>query len=425
MTVGRDVAVAPAPAPGARSADVLVGRRPVSAVVVVVIVALQRLVVPGTGVSLVVPVTFVALVLLGLKGQLVVDARRGILYLVAVAACTAATLCSGTVFGATTSLTSLGLLLAVWLPLCFRLVDGLRAQFPRCLELFGKLMLVAAVVCVLQLVVQVAGLRWGDPLTVLPAGWTAADFNLTYPIYYGSSILKSNGFLFLEPSFASQFLAMAILVQILLGRQRWRIPVLAAGLLTTVSGTGIVLLAVGLAVLVVRRGGAWAARAVLAVVVAVVAVAVSPLAGLFAERALETAEAGSSGNTRFVTPFVTVGHAVLADDSILLVGRGAGSVTRDAVFNPPGVAVNYTAVPKLVAEYGIVAAGCFLAFLATVLLWRVPSPTLGIAALVMVLLLSGALLQATVVHLCWLLTGLFGGGPGERRPVVLPTSSSS
>ncbi len=86
-------------------------------------------------------------------------------------------------------------------------------------------------------------------------------YNYSYEIYYGSSILKSNGVVFLEASFASQFLALAIIVQILLGGGRLRLVLFGAALVSTLSGTGLLLLAAGLALLAVRRGGQWATRA--------------------------------------------------------------------------------------------------------------------------------------------------------------------
>ena len=65
------------------------------------------------------------------------------------------------------------------------------------------------------------------------------------------------------------------------------------------------------------------------------------------------------------------------------------------------------------------AALLFLAFVLTVFLVRIPSPTIGFAACMLFLVLSGSLLQPPIVVLCWALTGLFAAGPPSivRFPV--------
>ena len=93
---------------------------------------------------------------------------------------------------------------------------------------------------------------------------------------------------------------------------------------------------------------------------------------------------------------------------MFLVGRGAGTVDSDVgFFNPQGLLVNYPALPKFIVEYGVPTALVFLAFVLTVLLRNVPSPTLGLMAATVYFVLSGSLLQPQTVYLCWLLTGLF------------------
>ncbi len=405
------------PAPGAaapRRAVRIAAGIPLAAVyaLIVTIVMFQRIVIPGTAVSVALPVAFLVLVALAARGQLEADVSRTALYFSFVAAALVATVAASGGEGPAPSVTSLLLLLVLYIPLCFRTRRRLREQFPRVLAFYQKTMVVAAVFCVLQTAVQFAGVSYTDLFTsVLPAQVLAADYNTTYPIYYGSPILKSNGFVFLEPSFASQFLALAIVVHLLIGGPRWRLVLFGAALAATVSGTGIALLAVGLVVLAVRRGGRWTARALGASFLVVVVVALTPLGALLGERVGESDDANSSGNARFVAPYVSVADAIGRDEQVFLAGRGAGTVDVDtAFFNPQGLLVNYPALPKFVGEYGVPAALVFLAFILTVLLRNVPSPTLGLMAVAFYFVLSGSLLQPQTVFLCWLLTGLFAGG---------------
>ncbi|MGH3565065.1 MAG: hypothetical protein ACRDRH_03340 [Pseudonocardia sp.] len=374
------------------------------------LIVFQRFVVPGTVVSIVLPLTFLVLGSLALRGHVVADASRTVLYLAAMAACSVASLLATTWGGLAMSLNSLALLAVIYLPCCTRVSAPLRRRFPEVLEFFQRVMIVAAVACIAQWVAQMAGWQFEDLLDFVPPQmlWSSADFNLSYPLYYGSPIYKSNGVVFLEASFASQFLALAIIIQVLLGGSRWRLVIFGAGLLTTFSGTGIVLLAGGLLVLGMRRGGRWAIRVAAAVVVVVVAVSATPAGELLADRSTETSAGGSSGNARFVAPYEQVFLASYTDASALLVGRGAGSVTRDIeFFNPLGVPANYPVLPKIIGEYGLLASLILLMFLLTLFLGRVPSITLGLMTCLLVFVLSGALLQPPIVYLGWLLTGIF------------------
>lgn len=401
-----------APPPQPRRIARLAERVPLASVylLIVTITLFQRFVVPGTVVSVALPVAFLVLVGLAARGQLKADVTRVALYLAAVAASLLCTVAVSAGSGPAPSFTSLLLLLVLYIPLCFRVKDRLRDQFPRVLEFFQRIMLVGAVFCVLQTAVQLAGVGYEDLFDAyLPPTLIFTEYNTTYPIYYGSPILKANGVVFLEPSFASQFLAIAIIVQLMLDGRRWgRLALFGTALLATVSGTGIALLGVGLVVLAVRRGGRWTARALTAAFLVGLAVSLTPVGALLAERTGESSTSGSSGNARFVAPYVVIADAIGRDESVFLVGRGAGTVDSDVgFFNPRGLLVNYPALPKFIGEYGVPTALVFLAFILTVLLRNVPSPTLGLMAATVYFVLSGSLLQPQTVYLCWLLTGLF------------------
>ncbi len=384
---------------------------------VVTLVVFQRFVVPGTSISIAVPVVFAALVVMAVRGDIVADVTRTALYLAAMAACVLATLLSSVWVGSEPSLNSLLLLSVIYLPCCCRLSPALRAHFTDILGFFLKLMVAAAAACVVQWAAQVGGWDFRDLLDLLPPQMLVSpvDFNLSYPLYYGSSIYKSNGVVFLEPSFASQFLALAIIVQLLLGGGRWRLALFGAALLTTLSGTGMLLLGVGVAVLALRRGGRWAVGVAAATAVVVVAVSATPVGSLLAVRTTESSQQDSSGNARFVAPYNNVLTAVSGDEPSLLVGRGAGSVTRDTdFFNPLGVSANYPVIPKIIGEYGLPAGLVFLAFILTLFFRRVSSISLGVISCMLYFVLSGSLLQAPIVYLCWLLTGLFAtAAPGD------------
>jgi len=383
---------------------------------VVTLVVFQRFVVPGTIVSVALPVALAVAALLCLRGTLRLDPVRGALYLLAVGACLSATLVTS-VSGRSFSATSYLLLVVLYVPLCLCLTPAARTCLPHILRLLQRLLTLAAAACVLQWLAQSAGWQYRDLLSVLPPQFLAStdEFNLSYPIYYGSLIYKSNGVVFLEPSFASQFLALGIIVQLLVHGSRWRLALFVAALGTTVSGTGLLLLAVGLAVLALRRGGRWAVMMVIAAGAVALLASLTPIGPLIVGRSTETAVEGSSGNARFVAPHIHVTQALRSDDAAMLVGRGPGSVTRDAdFFNRDDVPANYPAFAKVVAEYGLPAGLIFVAFIVTVFFRGAPSPTLAIASTLLFFVLSSALLQPPIVYVCWLLTGLFANDWSDR-----------
>jgi len=316
--------------------------------------------------------------------------------------------------GLSFSLTSLGLLVVVYTPYCFSMSPRARRLFPDVLEYFQKIMVIIAPVCLAQFAAQFVGWQFRDLLDFLPENMLAHNFNTSYTLYYGSSIYKSNGIIFLEPSFASQLLALAIIIQLVLGGRRGRILLFVAALLTTFSGTGMILLVTGLLVLAVRRGGRWLWRMVVTVALAAIVlgglVGGTEAAGRFLSRATELSEQGSSGNSRFVAPYEVVFGALSTDPAAMLVGRGAGSLTSDLeYFSATDIAASYPALPKLLGEYGMPATMTFLMFLLTVFFLRVRSITLAVMVCMLFFFLSGALLEPQIVYLSWLLTALFAG----------------
>ena len=385
---------------------------------VIAVIVLQRFAVPGIGTALCLPVVLAILAYLVHERAVVLDTMRTRLYLLAVGTCCAATLLSAAYSKDEWSLKSLALLVVLYVPFCLRLRPNLRNLYRPLLEFFNTIMLVVACVALTQWTAQLAGWTYSDPLDLVPDQFLSQTYNTTYPVYYGSPIMKANAFIFLEPSFCSQFLAVAIIVQLLLGRSRWRLPVYAAALLATVSGTGIILLGVGLAVLAVRRGPAWTARILLLLLLVGVMLLSTPLAEILARRSSEQAARGSSAQARFVAPYVLIASGLTADIPTLLVGRGPGIVSRTAgteQFNAERVEANYPVIPKLAAEYGVIAAMVFSWFAIVAISNRTPSFTVSIMMLVGYFVLSGSLLQPHTVLLAYVLTSLFAARPGDAR----------
>lgn len=387
-------------------------------VMLVSVVVLQRFAVPGLNVALCAPIVLAVTGYLLIDGALVRDTRNTEGYLVAIGCCCVAATLSATFFGAHPSLTSLGLLVVLYIPFCFRLRARAADLLPALLEFFTRMMVVLSGVAIVEWVAQFAGRHLTDPFARLPPALLVQGFNTSYPIHYGSRIYKANAFVFLEPSFCSQFLALAIIAQLLLGGRRWRLPLYGLALATTLSGTGLLLLAGGLGVLAFRRGGHWAAQVATVVAALGAVVALSPLGALVTGRTTEATQSDTSGNARFVAPYTQVAHAFRHDLAATLFGRGPGAVSRAAtstLFDPNGALANYPAAPKVAAEYGLIAALVFTWFMVRAITSGTPSPTLAACLLLLYFVLSGSLLQPATTYTCLILGVFFTARPRTRR----------
>ena len=399
-------------------------------VLVVLLVLTQRLGLPvgDSYVSLAVPIAYAFAVVLATRRLLVVSWLRAGLFVLAASAClltTAAVSSSGTT--RQMSMSSLGLLLILYLPLVLRLggPNG-AAALTRAGRTFVWTMLALSAIGLVQLTAQFTGLwQWQDYLQKLVGDtYIVPNYNFSNYLYYGSGLYKASAFVMLEPSFLSQFCALAILIGIMLRIRAWQLLLLAGGMASAVSGTGIILLACGAVLLLLRAPRRLRPGYVVAALVVVPIVAVSPVGPLLLDRQDEVGTAGTSGYARFNAPYTEAWKGLEADPTRFWIGAGPGSVDRlipGSRVGVNGADVVYSVVPKLVFEYGVIAGGLFTIFLLATLLYRSPLRVVPGSLVVMVFLLSGALLQPQTAVLAWLLAGAGLAGPpavtaGSRGP---------
>lgn len=408
-------------------------RTPVVRVVtglLVLVLLLQRVLVPvgADPVPVTILLAYGAVAVLLIGGHLRVDRLRAELLGLAAGMCLLATIVAS-FLGANPSITSIGLLLVLYVLWTLKVGPGHAATLERVGRNFVRTMVVFALVGVAQLSTQLLGLwTYTDFIgELLPADFLPRTYNTNIPLVYGSSIYKGNAFVFLEPSFMSQFCALGAIVAIVLRAPSWQVLALVAGVFSAVSGTGIVLLGVGGVLVLVRAG--WLIRPVhlVALGLAALAVLLSPVAPLLLDRVGETSQVGSSGYLRFVQPYTEVAGALQAEPIRFLVGAGAGSVERvlpSVRGGQAGQAVVYTIIPKLFFEYGLVAGGLFVLFIVVALLDRGAWRVVPGSVLAAIFVLSGSLLQPHTVIVAWLLTGLWADQREPRLDRLLPSRGS-
>lgn len=396
------------------------------AVLVVLIVLGQRIGISSGGsiISLAVPLAYGFVALSLTRHLLVVSRLRAGLLTLAVSAClltTAAVSWLG--LGSQFSMSSLMLLVVTYVPWVLR-AQGRHgaAVVARAGRAFLWTMLALSVLGMGQLSAQLAGVwEWEDYLAeVVPAEYRYTGYNFSNALTYGNAVNKSTAFVLLEPSFLSQFCALAILIGIMLRVRSWQLLVLAGGLASAVSGTGLILLAAGGLLLLFRAPGRLRISYVVVGVAVPLLVLQSPIAPFLLDRQGEVTQEGTSGNARFVAPFEAV-WAGLEDDPVrFFVGAGPGSVERvipGERISTRGTDVLYSVVPKLAFEYGILAGGLFALFLLLAMIDRAPWRVIPGALVLMVFVLSGALLQPQTAVLAWLLSGIGASGRDDTpRP---------
>lgn len=287
------------------------------------------------------------------------------------------------------------LVLAVWLPFAFRLVDTGRAGFVLLLRYLTRTTVVLAVATLAMVGSQLAGVQYEDVMArFVPPSFLLEGFNTLIPIFYGSPIYKGTAWIGLEPSITSAFLGLGLLAALLSRSSIWAIVILIVGLVATVSGSGVVLVIGGVVVLLLSR-----ARSVLAPywflgILTVVATSLTTFGEVLLSRSTEVQSDNSSAALRSTLPYEVITPQWISDPLAVLLGWGPGSSQR--VVNDSGLVGLLVPTPvKIFYEYGLLA-GLILAGMFLLAFWGGPSRTLSIPLLLTLLLLQPGLTTAII-----------------------------
>ncbi|WP_407158549.1 hypothetical protein [Bradyrhizobium sp. STM 3557] len=323
-------------------------------------VFLQKIALPGTGglypLNLLVfpAVTLAAF----LGGVLEVHTRAFVWYALVV--------CLGTLSTALSpsphiSVLSLGFFVVAQGPLAFRGASEISSH--RVMKLVSTVGCVTAVIGVLQFIGQfIVGADVAFFLDKhLPENVTVAGYNSLIPLYWSSPIFKSNGVVFLEPSFFCQFLAIAFVAELVVGATGVRLILLSAGLLCSYSGTGLTMLALFLPFYFLHHG--HIRLFLFAALLCLVLISLGDTLSLdaFTRRLSEFSDVQSSGWARFFSMFSVLQKVVFANDLTFFLGRGPGTVQEQFrlfsfnAFDPTW--------GKVIYEYGLFGSLAYFRFL--------------------------------------------------------------
>ncbi|MBI2277795.1 MAG: hypothetical protein HYU74_10625 [Dechloromonas sp.] len=316
-------------------------------------------------------------------GQLRLDSGRLAFFLVFVGCIGAIQVFRGEPF----SLGSMLLLATLYVAYVFALPRPGDAT-AQALRFFLGLATALALAGIAQYALQLAvGPRYAFPIeNFVPDAFLISGFNMQAPIAYGATAYRVNGIFFAEPSFFSQFMAVAIVVELLTSNRLLRVVLFGLALLLSYSGTGVILLAVCLPLILITRRH-WG---LIGLIVAALLLAVA--LGGYLELDKLTGRLGefgavrSSAHARFIAGFHVFDLYLWSDPLKALFGYGAGAFTGYAERMPFPVAD--MTLFKMVFEYGLLGAGLYFAFI-YYCVFRTAAPFIVRLAVGLTLLLNG------------------------------------
>jgi hypothetical protein len=262
------------------------------------------------------------------------------------------------------STSAMFLLLFVQSPFIFSVKNPANAS-GRIIEAFRDTMYFISIGGIIQFILQfIIGSQYAYFIDYQFPSWLVMKgFTNINPVSYGSSILKSNGIFFLEPSFFGQFLAVGAILEILTKQRLDRLTVYIGALICSFSGTGIVTLGLFGFYLILKQKN-FVLIGFLALLFLVVYI-FGDMIGIEAitSRTNELTTPGSSGHLRFITPFQLIDRYVFSNLSSLLFGRGPGA------FANYQDSLEYGATDatwsKILLEYGFLGLTLYVSFIAS------------------------------------------------------------
>ncbi|WP_421740069.1 hypothetical protein [Caulobacter sp.] len=268
-------------------------------------------------------------------------------------------------------------------------------------ELFIGIMMVAGAIVLLQHLVQLtAGWRaWPNLDEMIPPGLLMPNFVYIQPITPDSQFMKPNGVFFAEVSILSQFLCLALVMEIVYLQRVVPTAFLIIALLLTFAGTGLFMLALTLPFLLTRfTRRTWILLAIAFVAALIVADQINwfdQMSGRFTEYQRQN----TSANHRFIAPWKLLVDFLHRDDA-LYTGIGAGSILKadNVVWWP---------FTKVTVEYGLLTAISFYALFIYALFWRTPNWRVSICFFVFFSFMGGGFLVPIYPLLCMLFCANF------------------
>ena len=307
------------------------------------------------------------------------------------------------------SLNSLLLLIVLYSPSVFVFKKDIHIK---ALTIFHKAMIFFSILGILQFFLQLVGVYIINFWSYIPKSIVINTFNFYIPIQYGSNLYKANGLFFLEPSFFSQFVALAIIIELNLLKKYWRLLIFIPALLFSFSGTGLLLLVIGSIPLIPR--GKWKQILALLIIFGILGsfFFTSEYGIYITKRLAEFTSTGSSAYMRFISPFVNYWEFILREDTVsIFLGLGPGASNRYHWDTP--VEPNFFI--KILVEYGILGT-LFLVYITHIFFYKKPFWLSFSIFLTMSILSGGSILVPQIIVIFYILHLFHCGIENNKKP---------
>ncbi|WP_277980611.1 hypothetical protein [Sphingomonas phyllosphaerae] len=328
------------------------------------ITVLQKIGVGPSGaiIPVIFPIALIALTVGVLFARPVFRPERAMLYLAVVITSALSTVLFTTSF----SLSSIGLYFLLYLPFLVAF-DTTPETHRKCLTLFSNLMLAFAAIVWIQHAIQfsIGWQYWPNLDKLIPSAYLVPEFLYIQPLQFGMKYMKPSGITFLEVSFISQFISLALIIELLFLNRMMRVIFFGATLFATFAGTGLALLLVALPIVFTRMNVRTFITVLATAFIALFVALQLQWFDMVANRMGEFDKQGSSGSSRFIEPLDRVRRALL-DPSAVYSGVGPGQIER-------GGNTFWWPIVKAVVEYGLIQGLLLYAFLLFSMFDRTPS----------------------------------------------------
>ena len=339
---------------------------------------LQRVSVPGTEIAIALPIMLGWSVLALRVGVLEFSVRRLVWWLAAFGGAGLVVLLQvGGGFARYTSVGSWLLFAVCWACLTLRMRDRRRLTFDRTVDACLRVGLGLAGLSVAFVAVQFLGVGYVDVVAgVVPSGALVPGFVTTYPLVYGSGVMRSNAWIGLEASIVSFHLGALLVLAVMRGKRLRVLGVLGLGMVVTASGSGVIVAAIGLAVLAVTGHHRLLRPLLVPGLVGAAVLALTPFGQSLFGRSGELSSSDSSSSLRAVRGYVDLYPQWRDSLARQWFGCGPGSAQHQ---------VDTTGVTGLVAptgtrlffDYGLLVGVALLGLL-VVSLCRSHAPALAV-----------------------------------------------
>lgn len=311
------------------------------------------------------------------------------------------------------------LVVVIWLPFTARLVHRGPAAYLRMLRYACTVSTALALATIAMVGSQLLGVRYVDWFSrIVPPSLQLQGFNTVTPIIYGSPISKGNAWIGIEPSVTSALIGLGLLAGLLCGARVWQVVVLIVGLVATVSGSGIVIAIVGVAVMLLSRSRRMLSRYWFLAVLTVIAMTFTQLGSLLLSRSTELGSANSSASLRAIQPYEYLWPRWIADPFGVVLGYGPGSAQK-AVTDSNILGLLVPSPIKVFFEYGVVAGIVLAAFL-LLCYWGGPSRAISLALLLSLWLLQPGVTTAVFVAPVLIFVTLWSPRSGPVIETLVP-----